>query len=190
MIGEKGSSMPQVVFVCPLSVDEQRQLEQTIRRSTRAKVVRRAQVVRLSSQGYRASHIARLFGLHRFSILQIIHAFNTKGLTSLAGKPRPGRPPKVQATYVELLTQAVQRSPRALGYPFSNWTLARLREHLTRQTGIVLHPDYLSRLMAKHRIVYRRPKHLMSHLRDPKEYREKQAILAFLKKCRPGGQGL
>jgi transposase len=91
---------------------------------------------------------------------------------------------------VELLQRLVMKSPRELGYPFSSWTLDRLREHLTRVTGVILHPLYLSRLMGRHGIVYRRPKHVMSHLRDPKDYGEKKAILEFLKKRDGSGRSL
>jgi hypothetical protein len=55
---------------------------------------------------------------------------------------------------------------------------------LARQTKIILSVPHLSRLMAEHNIVYRRPKHGMAHLRDPAEYNEKKAFLAFLKKGR------
>ena len=40
--------------------------------------------------------------------------------------------------------------------------------------------------MHDNKIVYRRPKHGMSHLRDSAEYDEKKAFLAFVKKGRPG----
>ena len=48
----------------------------------------------------------------------------------------------------------------------------------------MLSPAHLSRLLAKHDIVYRRPKHGMSHLRDPQEYDEKKAFLEFVKRGR------
>ena len=107
-----------------------------------------------------------------------------EGLASLADKPRSGRPVKATDHYVDVLKQAVQCSPRDLGYPFSSWTLNRLREHVGHETGVLLNPRYLSSLMGKHGIVYRRPKHLMTHLRDPQEYDEKKALLEFLKKGR------
>ena len=105
-------------------------------------------------------------------------------MSGLWDKPRKGRPPKKTLRYVALLIEAVQVSPRDLGYPFSSWTLERLREHLALQTGIQLHPNSLSRILADNNIVYRRPKHSMAHLQDPKEYSEKKAILDFLKKGR------
>jgi hypothetical protein len=86
--------------------------------------------------------------------------------------------------YVTLLKEAVQASPHDMGYPFGMWTLDRLREHLARRTRVILSPAYLSHLMHEHDIVYRRPKHGMSHLRDPQEYNEKKAFLEFVKKGR------
>ena len=99
-------------------------------------------------------------------------------------RPRRGRPRKTDERYVALLKEAVQSDPHALGYPFGCWTLDRLREHLARRTRVMLSPAHLSRLMAENRVVYRRPKHGMTHLRDPNEYDEKKAFLAFVKKGR------
>ena len=86
-----------------------------------------------------------------------------------------------------LLKRAVSVDPREQGYSFGCWTLDRLREHLGRRTRVLLSVAHLSRLMAAHGIVYRRPKHGMTHLRDPQEYEEKKAFLAFVKK-RPSSQ--
>jgi len=135
-----------------------------------------------SSQGIKVSAIASTWDTTIQTVLKTIHRFNAEGLVSLADKPRSGRPTKATDQYVEVLKEAVQKSPRDLGYPFSSWTLERLREHVGHQTGVLLNPRYLSSLMGKHGIVYRRPKHLMAHLRDPQEYDEKKAILEFLKK--------
>jgi Winged helix-turn helix len=69
-----------------------------------------------------------------------------------------------------------------MGYAFGCWTLERLREHLARKTRVIISTGYLGRLMAENQLVYRRPKHGMTHLRDPKEYDDKKAFLAFVKK--------
>jgi len=85
---------------------------------------------------------------------------------------------------VALLKEAVRKNPRDLGYLFSCWTLDRLREHLARKTHVIMSVSPLSRLPGEHKIVCRRPKHDMSHLRDPQEYSEKKAFLEFVKKGR------
>ena len=174
--------MSQVLFVRTLTRQEAGELRRLIRTNRDARVVRRAQVVQLSARGKPPSEIADILDRSWSGVRKIINRFNAEGFASLADKPRVGRPRKRTERYVALLKETVQVNPRELGYPFSCWTLERLREHLARQTKIVLSPPHLSRLLSENGIVYRRPKHGMSHLRDPEEYNEKQAFLEFVKK--------
>ena len=172
------------LFVRELSSAERKELTRLIHTNGDARIVRRAQIVRQSAQGQRASQIAALWDLTGEAVRRTLKRFNAEGLSSLADKPRQGRPPKKTPRYVEALKEAVTTSPRDLGYPFTCWTLERLREHLARQTRIVLSPHYLSQVMAEQGIVYRRPRHGMEHLRDAQEYDEKKAFLEFVKKGR------
>jgi len=172
------------VFVRQLTAAERKQLSRLIRTGRDATVVRRAQMVQLSSEGKAATEIASLWQITTQGVRKIIHRFNQEGLDGLPDRPRVGRPRKRTDRYVALLKEAVDTNPRDLGYPFSCWTLERLREHLALQTKIVLSPPHLSRLMAENEIVYRRPKHGMAHLRDPQKYNEKKAFLEFVKKGR------
>lgn len=176
--------MSQAQFVRKLTSAELKELTRLVRSSDDGRVTRRAQMIRLSSQGQTTLQIARLWGMTSEVVRRLIHRFNTEGLAALADRPRRGRPPRANQRYVVLLKELVQTTPRDLGYPFTSWTLERLREHLARKTRIILNATYLSRLMAKNGIVYRRPKHSMAHLRDPQEYDEKKAFLAFVKKGR------
>lgn len=170
------------VFVRALTPAEQKELSQLIRHDRDARIVRRAQMIRLSADGMTPPQIAAMWDVNDQTVRRTLRRFEAEGIVALRDKPRKGRPPKKTDRYVALLKEAVDANPRDVGYPFSSWTLERLREHLARQTGIILHPNYLSRIMADNDIVYRRPKHGMEHLRDPQEYDEKKAILEFLKK--------
>jgi len=174
--------MSKPLLVRSLTTAERTELAGLIRASRDARVLRRAQMIRLSIQGKTATEIGALWEVSGQLVRKIINRFNDEGIAGLANRPRQGRPRKTNTRYVQLLKQAVSVSPRELGYAFTCWTLDRLREHLARKTRIVLSAVHLSRLMAEHQIVYRRPKHGMAHLRDPKEYNEKKAFLAFLKK--------
>ena len=174
--------MRQPLFTRKLSNRESRELLRLIRTSPDVQVVRRAHIIRLSSRGKTPRQIADLLDRSWSGVRKIINRFNTGGFASLADKPRVGRPRKRTDHYVSLLKEAVQANPRDLGYPFSCWTLERLREHLARQTQIILSPPHLSRLLSENGIVYRRPKHGMAHLRDESEYNEKKAFLEFVKK--------
>ena len=166
-------------YVRPLSRSEKAQIGRLIRKGTDARVVRRAQMVRLSSQGKKCGEIAELMGFTVPTVHRAIDEFNARGVDGLPDRPRSGRPPKATESYVACLKEAVRTSPIKLGYVFVSWTLSRLREHLARKCGVILHPGYLSRLMARHGIVYRRPRHVMAHLRDQQDYDEKKAFLEF-----------
>lgn len=170
------------VFIRKLKKAEWSELSRLLHSREDGRVVRRAQMILRSSQGIKVPAIASAWDTTIRTVLKTIHRFNVEGPGSLTDKPRSGRPTKATDQYVDVLKQAVQKSPRDLGYPFSSWALERLCEYVGHQTGVLLNPRYLSSLMGKHGIVYRRPKHLMAHLRDPQEYDEKKAILEFLKK--------
>lgn len=179
--------MSQPLSVRSLTPSERKELTRLIRVGHDARVVRRAQMIRLSSQGKSVTQIAAFWEVSASGVRKIINRFNQEGIAGLADRPRRGRPRKTNERYVALLKQAVSADPRKQGYSFGCWTLPRLREHLGRRTRVLLSVAHLSRLMAAHGIVYRRPKHGMTHLRDPREYEEKKAFLAFVKK-RPSSQ--
>jgi len=174
--------MSKPLSVRALTLEERKELKRLIRTGHDARVVRRAQMVQLSSEGKVAGEIGALWALTAQGVRKVLNRFNSEGLAGLANRPRGGRPRKTNDRYVELLKEAVQANPRDMGYIFSCWTLERLREHLARKTRVILSVTHLSRLLAEHNIVYRRPKHGMSHLRDPQEYDEKKAFLEFIKK--------
>ena len=182
--------MSRPLFVRPLSKPEAAALHRLVKSNSNARQLRRAQMIRLSSLGRGCGEIARLLNVSGACVTQTIHRFNREGIGGLVDKPRSGRPRRAHDRYIQLLKEAVVTSPQDLGYAFSSWSLPRLREHLFRKTSVLLNPDYLSRLMARHGIVYRRPRHIMGHLRDPEDYDEKKALLGFLKKLpwppRPG----
>jgi transposase len=180
--------MSRPVYVRKLDKSEQKELSRLIRSNQDARVLRRAQMIRLSADGKKAIEIAKMWDITIATVLRTIQNFNSGGLKSLADKPRKGRPRKTTSQYIDLLKKAVQKSPRDFGYPFSSWTLNRLREHLGHKTGTLLNPCYLSQLMAREGIVYRRPKHVMAHLRDAKDYNEKKAVLEFLKNAQSKGR--
>ena len=175
------------LFVRELLSGERNELRRLVRAGEDAKIVRRAQMVLLSAQGQTASQIGALWELTAQGVRKILRRFNDEGISGLPDRPRKGRPRKTNERYVALLKQAVSADPREQKYSFGCWTLDRLREHLAKRTRVLLSRAHLSRLMAEHGMVYRRPKHGMTHLRDPQEYEEKKAFLAFVKK-RPCSQ--
>ncbi len=112
--------MSRPMFVRTLAACEQQALDEWVGRSDDTRVVRRAQMIRLSAQGQTTTQIAGQWNVHPLTVLRTIKAFNAEGIESLRDKPHPGRPLKAQPAYVQRLKELVLISPRTLGYPFSS----------------------------------------------------------------------
>src|SRR5215472_12520667 len=84
----------------------------------------RAVMVLLSLQGLSAAQIAELLECHPATVRRWIGRFNTEGLTGLADRPRPGRPPLS-------VTRLASRIAALLERP-GPWTLPRIWRYLGR----------------------------------------------------------
>jgi len=96
----------------------------------------RAEIILLSSQGYRVPEIGPMVGAHPANLRKWIHRFNRRGCEGLrtvyAGGPRL-RFSKQQRLEIVRLAQA---RPRELGLNFTRWTLHRLAQQAASR-GIV-----------------------------------------------------
>jgi transposase len=88
----------------------------------------------------------------------------------------------VTPAYRAALRSALQTPPQQLGYGFSVWSIARLGEHLKRQTGLAFCEDHLRRLVRGEGFSFQRPKHTMRGKRDEAAFAKAQKQLETLKK--------
>jgi len=174
--------MKRVEYVHSLSKEELAEIQQAIRNHPKPRVRVRSIMIRLSHEEHTASEIAKMLGCSRQTVLNQIHCYEQEGIMGLEDKPRSGACAKADANYIAQLRKAIASNPRDLGYRFSVWSVERLQKHLQQQTGVELSPKYLNKLMKKHEIVYRKPKHTLSHKQQPQEVEEKKQLLEFLKK--------
>lgn len=107
-------------------------------------------------------------------MVRFIQRYEAEGLQGLYTKPRSGRPRRVTPDYEANLLAAVEKEPRALGLPFSNWTTANLAEYMTQQTGIGIKPRQVERYLKVHDWRLRRPVRTVKHKQDPDLVAEKK----------------
>jgi transposase len=116
-------------------------------RTEPARLVERARIIWLSSQGQRVPAVASALRLTRATVRQWLKRFNAAGLEGLRDQPRAGRPP----TYTpEDVGEVIARSltdPRSLGLPFASWTLDRLAAYLNEPKGITLKRTRIDELL-------------------------------------------
>lgn len=96
----------------------------------------RAQIILLSSQGYRVPEIGSIVSSHPANLRKWIHRFNEQGCDGLRIVHAAGSRLRFTAQQRQQIVQLAQARPRELGLNFTRWTLHRLAQQAARR-GIV-----------------------------------------------------
>jgi transposase len=165
-----------------LSDEAVQQLERAMHNDGRVEVVQRATALRQLHQGSSPQAVAEMFAVSASTIYHWWERWQAGGVEALSQRPRQGRPPKADADYWAKMAEVLDSDPKTHGYPFTVWTTARLRDHLTQITGIRLSVEWLRVQMEARGYVYRRPKADLRVLQDPQARAEAEQLLRELKK--------
>jgi len=169
-------------FVRRPSLAKKRRIEDVFRRGPNHRVRRRANAVRLSLLGYAVPQITEVLGCNPQSVRNWFDAFESGGADALFDKPRSGCPPKATPDYRARLVESVKTSPSEFGYPFTVWSVVRLRAHMAREMDILLGDGRIRQIMKEEGLVFKRPKHSLKGKRDPKAFATVKRHLDELKK--------
>ncbi len=132
----------------------------------------RAQIIVLAFDGLSAPKIATIVQLDPESVRHYMVRYRDEGIHGRADRPRAGRPRRATPAYLEAALAALRQRPRALGLPFSLWSLPRLLDYLTDHTGITVADETLRTHLRTHGIAFSQPQHKISSP-DP-EYTQKK----------------
>lgn len=136
----------------------------------------RTQMILLAiEQNMTAPQIGQIVRKNEQTVRRWIKRFNAEGLNGLFDAPRPGSPTLVTPEYRQRLLNIVRQRPRALGRPYSLWTLARLADFMAEETGLRVSTETVRRALKAGGIVLSRPQHTISSP-DP-EYKVKKRRL-------------
>lgn len=151
--------------------------EELRRRDLPPRMRERLEMVKAAALGREMIEIVRWSGRSPRTIRFWLDRFVAVGVSGLADAPRPGRPARADAAYLEALERTVETPPRDLGFPFDVWTSPRLSAYLAETTGVRIAPGWLRALLARRDFVSGRPKHTLKHLQDAAEVAACQAEL-------------
>ena len=131
--------MPKVLAVRALTEEESvavRRLAHS--RTAAARLVERARIVWLSSQGWRVPAIAAEVGCGEDTARLLLRRFDAAGPDGLADAARAGRPATYTAEEIGTVVATALSDPQALGQPFGDWTYDRLAAYLNEQVGVAI----------------------------------------------------
>ncbi len=152
--------------------------------TTEASVFRNVTIILMTAVGRTKASIAYDLGCSAATVDNIRQRYRQYGREGLRRLPSPGRPSRATAAYRMALRQVVQTSPQQMGYGFSVWSVARLGQHLKKQTGISFREDQLGRLLRQEGFSFQRPKHTLKGKRDEGAYEQARRELQSMKKKR------
>ena len=169
-------------FIRELSKKERQEIEHLYRKGPNNRVRKRAQAIRLSAMGYTVPQIVQILGCNPQSIHNWFNSFEQNGFAGLYDKPRSGRPAIATTDYRARLVEIIKTNPRDMDYPFTVWTITRIRAHMAREKHILLSESRVRQIMKEEGLVFKRPKHTLSHKRDKDGFAEVRDILDRAKK--------
>ena len=169
-------------FIKKLTKNEHQEIENLYRKGPNNRFRKRAQAIRLSIKGYTIPQISEILGCNQQSIHNWFNGFETDGLDGLYDKHREGRPIVATAEYRSRLVDAIKSNPRQMGYPFTVWTITRIRAHMTRELKILLSESRVRQIMKEEGLVFKRPKHTLAQKRDKDGFAEVRDLLEQVKK--------
>jgi transposase len=135
----------------------------------------RAQIILLAFDGMSPPKIAKIVDLDPESVRHHMKRYRDEGIPGLYDRPRSGRPRTATPEYVDLAMTTLRQRPRALGLPFSVWSLERLIDYLKEKTHITVSDETIRTHLRANGIRFSRPQHKISSP-DP-EYTQKKRRL-------------
>ncbi len=169
-------------FIKKLTKNERQEIENLYRKGPNNRVRKRAQAIRLSTKGYTIPQISEILGCNQQSIHNWFNGFEMDGLDGLYDKPREGRPIVATAEYRSRLVDAIKTNPRQMGYPFTVWTITRIRAHMARELKVLLSESRVRQIMKEEGLIFKRPKHTLAQKRDKDGFAEVRDLLEQVKK--------
>jgi transposase len=141
------SSAPLRVF---LSAKEDEKLWKITKKPTIKPRVRiRAEILRLSSQGWKVEKIAEYQKCSTATVRRTIHRWKSEGLEGLEDKSRPGRKPKWQEEDLEKLEEKLDTEERS-------YNSSQLCEILKKEREIQLSERQMRRILRKKNYLWKR----------------------------------
>jgi transposase len=129
--------MPRRLDFPGLKVVQLAELQRVLRsRTTPAGLRQRSALIWLLAGNASLAEASDWVGLHYTNAHIWTKRFLKSGLAGLTDRPRPGRP-RVYGKAVDTeVIKAAAAQPKDLGLPFTTWSLPKLQEYLSQQSGL------------------------------------------------------
>lgn len=117
------------------------------RRDFQGLELRRRRAARQFARGERQAEVAHALAVSRQSVSRWYQQWQDGGTAALRAAGRAGRKPRLSARQLGQVEVALRRGASAHGFGTELWTLPRVAQVITRQTGVRYHPGHVWRIL-------------------------------------------
>lgn len=157
-----------------LNAEEEKAINKLARsRTSPARFVERARIIKLANTRLRVPAIAQQLLLSAATVRLWLKRFNAEGLSGLNDLPRLGRPPTYSPDQVAQLISVALTDPQKLGLPFGCWTIDRLAAYLNEHKAIAIKRSRISEVLIAEGLRWRTQESWFGERVDP-EFAEKR----------------
>ncbi len=171
--------VPIVRYVHPLTDEQRKGLEKTMKHDVSARARARAHSLLLSARRVVINDIATMYQVGRDTVSSWIKKWEHQGEASLHDQPRSGRPPKLTPEEHALALQYLKEDPRSL---------KQVAERVWSKTDKRLSISSLKRLAKRARLRWKRVRKSLKSLRDPEAFAKCKRELEALQKHEANGK--
>jgi transposase len=142
-----------------------RQVSQS--RTEEARLVERATIIRLASEGKTVPRIAAEVRSDEKTVRKWLKLFAEQGVTGLADAPRSGAPARYSPEVKAEMVATALRPPKELGQPFGSWTYERLTTYLQEKCGVKMKQTRVFEVLQQERLRWRHQETWFGERVDP-----------------------
>jgi len=158
----------------PFTPEEQRVITKLARSQTAsARLVERAKILHLASQGQTVPQIAEAVGLHEKTVRKWFKRFEQQGLAGLEDAPRSGAPSRYTPENKARVLEAALTRPSDLNLEFTCWTFDRLAVYVRERLGIQMKKTRIFEILQEEGLRWRQQETWFGERLDP-EFAQKR----------------
>jgi transposase len=150
------------------SAEEERVIKKLARSQTAsARLVERAKILHLGSEGQTVPQIAQTLGVHEKTVRKWFKRFEQEGVAGLEDAPRSGAPSRYTAENKARVLEAARTRPSELGLPYGSWTFERLAAYVHEHLGLHLKKTRIFEILQEEGLRWRKQETWFGERLDP-----------------------
>jgi transposase len=154
-------------------------------RTDEARLVERAKIVHLASEGHHIPQIAEAMGVNEKTVRKWLKRMNEQGIAGLSDEARSGAPPRYTPEVKAQIIAAALTNPRDLGRQFNCWTFERLAVYVREELGFAIKKTRIFEILQEEGLRWRHQETWFGERVDPEFAKKRGPLSDCVRKRQP-----